>query len=61
LTRLRRLVGKGLERTAELFAPVTELFAWVYRVAHELSNHDTLAGAGVRGRWDSLVREMGAL
>ena len=47
-----------MERTAELFAPVAELFGWVYRAAHELSNHDGLAGAGVRGRWDAVVRGM---
>lgn len=61
MTRLHRLVSKGLEQTAALFAPVTELFAWVYRVAHELSNHDTLTGSGVRDRWDGLVREMSAV
>jgi hypothetical protein len=61
LTRLHRLVSKGLEQTAALFAPVEELFDWVYRVAHELSNHDELTGAGVRGRWDGLIREMDAV
>jgi hypothetical protein len=37
---------------------VTELFDWVYRAAHELSNHDRLSGAGVRDRWDGVVRGM---
>jgi hypothetical protein len=58
LTRLHRLVTRGLEQTADLFAPVRELFGWVYRVAHELSNHDRLAGAGVRERWDGVIRGM---
>jgi len=40
---------------------VRELFDQVYRVAHELSNHDARAGAGVRSRWDERVREMDAL
>jgi hypothetical protein len=44
-----------------LFAPVKELFDRVYRVAHELSNHDARGGAVVRARWDERVREMGAL
>jgi hypothetical protein len=48
-----------LGQTAELFAPVRDLFGWVYRVAHELSNHDGLAGAGVRDRWGAVVRGMG--
>jgi hypothetical protein len=61
LTRLHRLVTRGLEGTAALFAPVRELFGWVYRVAHELSNHGALGGTGVRGRWDGLIREMGSL
>jgi hypothetical protein len=38
---------------------VQDLFGWVYRVAHELSNHDGLTGAGVRDRWDELIRGMG--
>ena len=38
-----------------------ELFDQVYRVAHELSNHDARTGAGVRARWDERVREMDAL
>ncbi|AMV28381.1 hypothetical protein VT84_28515 [Gemmata sp. SH-PL17] len=39
---MHRLVSTGLEGTAELFAPVEELFDRVYRVAHELSNHEAL-------------------
>jgi hypothetical protein len=58
LTRLHRLIRRGLEGTAQLFAPVKELFDQVYRVAHELSNHDARSGAGVRSRWDERVREM---
>lgn len=61
MTRLHRLVTRGLEGTAALFAPVRELFGWVYRVAHELSNHGARGGTGVRGRWDGLIREMGSL
>jgi hypothetical protein len=52
-------VTNGLERTADLFAPARELFEWVYRVAHALSNHDGLSGAEVRDRWDDLIRGMG--
>jgi hypothetical protein len=37
---------------------VAALFGWVYRAAHELSNPDGLAGAGVRDRWDGVVRGM---
>jgi hypothetical protein len=51
-------VTKGLGETAALFAPVRELFGWVYRAAHELGNPDRLSGAGVRGRWDGVVRGM---
>jgi hypothetical protein len=40
---------------------VKELFDQVYRVAHELSNHDARSGAGVRSRWDERVRELDAL
>lgn len=54
-------MSRGLEETAEAFAPVRELFALVYRAAHELSNHDGLTGAGVRDRWDGVVREMDRL
>lgn len=58
---MHRLVTRGLEETADLFAPVEELFAWVYRVAHELSNHDARSGSGVRRRWDGLIRGMDGL
>jgi hypothetical protein len=61
LTRLHRLITRGLEGTAALFAPVKELFDQVYRVAHELSNHAARSGSGVRSRWDERVREMDAL
>jgi hypothetical protein len=54
-------VTRGLEQTADLFTPVQELFGWVYRAAHELSNHDGLTGSGVRQRWDEVVRGMGRL
>lgn len=33
----------------------------MYRAAHELSNHDGLTGAGVRSRWDDVVRGMDRL
>ena len=52
---------KGLEQTADLLAPVRELFDWVYRVAHELGNPDGLSGAGVRGRWAGVVQGMDRL
>lgn len=58
---MHQLVTRGLEGTAELFAPVKELYELVYRVAHELSNHDARSGSGVRSRWDERVREMDAL
>ena len=61
MTRLHRLITRGLEGTAALFAPVKELFDQVYRVAHELSNHDARSRSGVRSRWDERVREMDAL
>jgi hypothetical protein len=56
---LHRLVTRGLEQTADLFAPVQELFDWVYRVAHELSNHDGSTGSRVHDRWGGLIRGMG--
>jgi len=40
---------------------VKELFGWVYRAAHELSNHDELTGSGVRARWVAVVRGMDRL
>jgi hypothetical protein len=58
---LHRLVRRGLAETADLFAPVEELFARVYRVAHEPSDHDARRGCGVRRRWDGLIREMDGL
>jgi hypothetical protein len=52
-------VARGLDRTADLFAPVQELFGWVYRAAHELGNPGGRTGAQVRGRWAGVVRGMG--
>ena len=51
-------MARGLDRTAELFAPVQDLFRWVYRVAQELSNRDGLTGTAVRERWTAVVRGM---
>src|SRR5262249_54566231 len=61
LTRLHRLVSPGRDQTAGLFAPVRELFGWVYRVAHELSNLGELTAAQVHNRWGGLIRGMGRL
>ncbi len=58
---MHRLVTRGLEQTADLFAPVRELFDRVYRAAHELSNHDGLTGAGVHDRWEGVIRGMDRL
>ena len=52
-------MARGLDRTTELFAPVRDLFGWVYRVAHELSNCGGLTGTGVREGWRAVVRGMG--
>jgi hypothetical protein len=56
---LHRLVTRGLGQTADRFAPVRELFGWVYRAAHELGNPGGLTGAQVRSRWSAVVRGMG--
>ena len=49
LTRLRGLLRRALEGTAELFPAVRAGFGWVHRVAHLLGRKD-LAGAQVRQR-----------
>jgi hypothetical protein len=60
LSRLRGLVGKGLEQTEELWPEVRASFKWARRVAHLLSNHQGLSGEQVRLRWRNILGRMGA-
>ena len=55
MTRLRALLGKGLEATAALWPEVRAAFAWVWRFATVLANRKGLDGAGVRRRYQGLI------
>src|SRR5215210_5700377 len=58
LTRLRRLIGRGLEGTAALWPDVERAYGWVHRAAHILSNPDGEDAAKVRRRFDGLLAAM---
>jgi hypothetical protein len=55
---LRRLIGRGLERTAPLWPAVERAYGWVHRAAHILGNAAGETAAVVRRRFDGLVGAM---
>ena len=55
LTRLRQLIGRGLERTAELWPDIECAYGWVHRAAHILSNEAGEDATKVQRRFDGLV------
>jgi len=55
---LRRLIGRGLERTAALWPAIERVYGWVHRAAHILGNADGEAADRVRRRFDGLVAAM---
>lgn len=58
LTKLHRLVERGLTETAGLWPEVRSAFAWVHRAAAVLTNEPGHAGAGVRRRYTALLGRM---
>lgn len=56
--RLRRLIGRGLERTAPLWPDVERAYAWVHKAAHVLGNNKDEDATKVRRRFDGLVAAM---
>jgi hypothetical protein len=55
LTRLRTILGRGLEATAALWPDVRVAFGWVHRAAAILRDERGLEGAGVRRRYRGLI------
>jgi hypothetical protein len=58
LTRLRAILAKGLEATADAWPAIREAFGWVRRFAAILANKTGLGAAGVRRRFDGLLASM---
>jgi hypothetical protein len=58
LSRLRQLLRRGLEETADLFPAVRESYKWVKRAARILKNEGGLAAKGVRRRLVQLLVRM---
>ncbi len=55
---MRRLIGRGLERTAALWPEIERVYGWVHRAAHILGNAAGEAADLVRRRFDGLVGAM---
>jgi hypothetical protein len=55
LTRLRAILGKGLEATEASWPDVRTAFGWVHRAAAILRNKKGLDAAGVRRRYRGLI------
>jgi hypothetical protein len=53
--RLRAILAKGLEATADLWPDVRIAFGWVYRAAVVLRNKGGLDARGVRRRYRGLI------
>ena len=58
LVRLRQLLGRGLEETADLFPAVRESYKWVKRAARILKNEEGLSAKKVRRRLVQLLVRM---
>ena len=58
LVRLRQLLGRGLEETADLFPAVRESYKWVKRAARILKNEEGLSAKKVRRRLAQLLVRM---
>src|SRR5262249_35225087 len=58
LSRLRQLLRRGLEETADLFRAVRESYKWVKRAARILKNKEGLAAKEVRRRLVRLLVRM---
>src|SRR5262249_19746418 len=55
LMRLRAILAKGLEATADLWPDVRIAFGWVYRAAAVLRNKEGLDARGGRRRYRGLI------
>ncbi len=55
---MRRLIGRGLERTAALWPAIERVYGWGHRAAHGLGNEAGETAAAVRRRFDGLVGAM---
>ena len=55
---MRRLIGRGLERTAALWPAIERVYGWVHRAARILGNEAGETAAAVRRRFDGLVGAM---
>jgi hypothetical protein len=55
---LRRLIARGLERTAAYWPDIERAYGWVHRAAHILGNDAGETAAVVRRRFDGLLGAM---
>jgi hypothetical protein len=55
---LRRLIGRGLERTAAFWPDIERAYGWVHRAAHILGNEAGEDAAMVQRRFNGLVAAM---
>ena len=55
MTRLRAILGEGLESTAAMWPDVRAAFGWVWRFAAVLANEDGASGPAVRRRYRDLL------
>jgi hypothetical protein len=58
LRRLRRLVGRGLDRTRALWPDIRRAYGWVHRAARILTNEAGLDAARVARRYGGLTAAM---
>ena len=58
LLRLRRLLGRGLERTRDLWPDIARAYRWVHALARVLDNADGLPAARVERRFAGLIAAM---
>lgn len=60
MQRLRRFIGRGLERTAALWPDVRRAYRWVHAAARILDNQAGLGAEQVEARYDRLLKAWAA-
>ncbi len=58
MSELHRLLGRGLQKTEQVWPLLSQAYALVHQAAHVLANHEEESGQAVRERYQALLRTM---
>jgi hypothetical protein len=58
LSELHRLLGRGLQKTEQVWPLLAQAYGLVHQAAHVLANHEEESGQAVRERYQAVLRTM---